>query len=119
MPESKSPPLVFRKTSLTARQPFPPASACSTLTRTRASLWFVRFSAGVSVPPGGFFFRLASFLDRWLVPLKSGVLVQHRLRRVGDGLPIGHRLVMPAARAGAAQEADPLAPGLGNEPVLV
>src|SRR6185369_9042348 len=119
MTESESPSLVFRKTSLTARQRFTPASACSPLTRTRASLWFVRFSAGVSVPPGGFFFCLASLLDRWLVPLKSGVLVQHRLRRVGDGLLIGHRLVMPAARAGAAQEADPLAPGVANDHVLV
>src|SRR6185369_4931355 len=119
MTESEFPSLVFRKTSLTARQRFTPASPCSTLTRTRASLWFVRFSAGVSFPPGGFFFRLASLLDRWLVPLKPGVLVQHRLRRVAEGFLIGHRLVMSAARAGVAQEADALAPDVGNDDVLV
>src|SRR5205809_6233008 len=88
MTESESPSVVFRKTSFTIRQRFTPASACSTFTRTRASFRFVRFSAGVSSPPRGFFFRLASFLDRWLVPLEPGVLVQHRLRWIGDVLPV-------------------------------
>src|SRR6185369_1067133 len=119
MTESESPSLVFRKTSLTARQRFTPASACSTRTRTRASLRFFRFSAGVSFPRGGFFFRLASFLDRWLVPLEPGVLVQHRLRRVGDVFLIGHYLVMARAGAGSAQEADAFALEVGNDDVLV
>ena len=119
MTESESPSLVFRKTSFTARQRFTPANACSTLTRTPANFRFVRFSAAVSSPPGGFFFRLASFLDLWLVPLKPGVFVQHRLGRVGDVLLIGHLLVVSPAGVGAAQEADALTVGVGDDHVLV
>src|SRR5581483_7202098 len=119
MTESESPSLVFRKTSFTMRQRFTPASACSTLTRTRANLRFVRFSAGVSSPPRGFFFRLASFLDRRLVPLESGVLVQHRPRRVGDALLVGNLLVVRLAGAGLTQEADALTAGVRDDHVLV
>src|ERR1043166_8521095 len=119
MTASESPSLVFRNTSFTARQRFTPASACSTLTRTRASFRFLRFSAAVSSPPRGFFFRLASFLDRWLIPLEAGVLVQDRLRRVADVFLIGHLLVVALARTGTAQEADALAPHVGDDHVLV
>lgn len=75
MAESETPSLVFRKTSFTMRERFTPARACSTLTRMRASFRFVRFSAAVSSPRGGFFFRLASPRYGWLVPLKPGVFV--------------------------------------------
>ena len=57
MAESETPSLVFRKTSVTMRERFTPARACSTLTRMRASFRFVRFSAAVSFPRGGFFFQ--------------------------------------------------------------
>src|SRR5437764_11738944 len=104
MTESESPSLVFRKTSLTARQRFTPAGACSTLTRTRASLWFVRFSARVSSPRGGFFFPLASFFARWLVPLKPGGPLHHPLPRAGYGFLTGPHLVMARAGAGSPQQ---------------
>ena len=101
------------------RQRFTPARACSTLTRTRANFRFVRFSAAVSSPPRGFFFRLASFLDRWLVPLEPSVLVQHRPRRVGDVLLIGNLLVVRLAGAGFAQEANAFTAGVRDDHVLV
>jgi hypothetical protein len=41
---------VLRSTSFTLRERFTPAKACSTRTRTREMLRFVRFSAAVSVP---------------------------------------------------------------------
>src|SRR3954451_672910 len=119
MTESEAPSLVFRKTSFTARQRFTPASACSTLTRTPANFRFARFSASVSSPPGGFFFRLASFLDLWLVSLEPAVLVQHRLGRVGDVFLIGDLLVVTPAGVGATQEADALTLGVGDDHVLV
>jgi hypothetical protein len=75
MAESETPSLVFRNTSFTMRQRFTPDRACSIWTRMRANFRLVRFSAAVSSPRGGFFFRLAGFLDRWLVPLESGILV--------------------------------------------
>src|SRR5947209_11918453 len=112
MTESESPSLVFRKTSFTMRQRFTPARACSTLTRTRANLRFVRFSAGVRSPPRGFFFRLASFLDRWLVPLEPGVLVQHRVRRIRDRFLVGDLLVVCLADVCVAQEPDAVTPGV-------
>jgi hypothetical protein len=57
MTESELPSPVFRSTSLTMRQRFTPESACSTLTRIRPRLRFVRFSAAVNSPPRGFFFN--------------------------------------------------------------
>src|SRR5258707_9885637 len=92
--------LVLRNPSLTMRERFTPARACSTLTRIRANFRFVRFSASVSVPRGGFVFRLAGFLDRRLIPLEPGILVQHRPRRVGDVLLIGDLLVVRFASVG-------------------
>src|SRR3954447_17738888 len=118
MAESESPSLVFRKTSFTMRQRFTPARACSTLTRTRANWRFLRFSAGVSSPPRGFFFRLASFLDCRLVPLEPGVLVQHRPRWVGDALLIGDLLVVRLAGVGLAQEADAFPADIRDDHVL-
>jgi hypothetical protein len=75
MTESETPSLVFRNTSFTMRQRFTPDRACSTLTRMRASFRLVRFSARLSSPRGGFFFRLASFFNRRLVTLESGIFV--------------------------------------------
>ncbi len=75
MAESETPSLVFRKTSFTMRERFTPARACSTLTRMRASFRFVRFSAAVSFPRGGFFFAWQVLVYGWLVLLKPGVFV--------------------------------------------
>src|SRR6185369_14034551 len=46
---------VLRKTSFTIRERFTPARACSTRTRTRASLRLWRFCPRVNVPLRGFF----------------------------------------------------------------
>ncbi len=56
MTESETSSAVFRNTSLTMRQRFTPASACSTRIRIRPNFRLARFSAAVSSPPGGFFF---------------------------------------------------------------
>ena len=91
---------LLRNTSLTIRLRFTPAMACSTRTRIRASLRLVRFSAFVSSRPRGFFFRLAGLLDRRLVPLKTGILVQDgprwitQVRLVRD--PLGQPLPVNA-----------------------
>jgi hypothetical protein len=119
MTESDTPSLVFRNTSFTMRQRFTPASACSTRTRMRANLRLVRFSAAVSSPRGGFFFRLASFLHHRLVPLESGILVQHRPRWIGDVFLVGDRLVGRLADLGATQELDRSLSDRGDDHVLV
>src|ERR1051326_6216930 len=119
MAESETPSLVFRRTSLTIRQRFTPARACSTLTRMRASLRFVRFSATVSVPRGGFFFRLAGLLHSWLVPLEAGILVQHGPRWIGDALAVSDLFVSRLAHVGAAQVADACRLDIGDDHVLV
>jgi hypothetical protein len=75
MAESEIPSLVFRKTSFTMRERFTPESTCSTWTRMRASFRFIRFSAAVSSPRGGCFFRLISPRSGRLVSLEPGVLV--------------------------------------------
>jgi len=79
----------------------------------------VRFSEGVSSPPRGFFFRVAGFRDRRLVPLKPGVLVQHRVRREGDGFLVGNLLVVRLADIRVAQEPDAVAPRVRDDDVLV
>src|SRR2546429_450941 len=93
MAESERASLVFRSTSLTIRQRFTPANACSTRTRMRPKLRLVRFWAGVNSPRGGFFFRLARLGHGRLVPLEATVLVQHRARRIGDAFAISDLLV--------------------------
>src|SRR5438270_9121864 len=108
MAESEIPSLVFRKTSFTIRERFTPARACSTLTRMRASFRFVRFSAAVSSPRGGFFFPLAGFLDRRVIPLESAILVQDGPRRIGNLFGIGNLLVVGLARARRARVVDAL-----------
>src|SRR5437870_10315684 len=90
------------------RQRFTPAIACSTRTRMRAYLRFVRFSAAVSSPRGGFFFRLAGFLHRWFVPLKAGIFVQHGSRWVSDARLVRNGLVGRLAGVVATQEANAL-----------
>lgn len=97
---------MFRNTSFTMRQRFTPERACSTLTRMRANFRFVRFSAAVSSPRGGFFFRLASFLDRRVIPLESGILVQDGPRRIGNFFRIGNPLVVGLAHTRMAQKVD-------------
>src|SRR5215471_16367999 len=94
MDTSDNPGFWLRNTSLTIRLRFTPAMACSTRTRIRANLRLARFSASVSWRPRGFFFRLASLLDRRLIPLKPGILVQGGARRVGQVRLVGDALVM-------------------------
>src|SRR5215472_8331609 len=119
MTASDTPSLVLRNTSLTMRQRFTPARSCSTFTRTRASFRLVRFSAAVSSPRGGFFFRLAGLLHRRLIALESGVLVQGGLRRVGDPLLLGYLFVMCLAGVRWAEVVNPLPPGVDDDHVLV
>src|SRR6266542_4302376 len=51
-------------------------------TQIWANFWLVRFSASVSSPRGGFFFRLAGLLHCRLIALESGILVQGGPRRI-------------------------------------
>src|SRR6266704_7123368 len=119
MTASDTPSLVLRKTSLTMRQRFTPARSCSTWTRICANLRLVRFSASVSSPRGGFFFRLAGFLHRRLIALESSILVQGGLRRIGDPFLIGYLFLMRLAGVRLAQVVNPLPPGVDDDHVLV
>ena len=64
--ETSSP--VFRNTSLTIRLRFTTESVCSTRTRMRLNFRLVRFSAGDSSPPGGFFSRVANLAEGAVPP---------------------------------------------------
>src|SRR5436189_886813 len=108
MTASDTPSLVLRNTPLTMRERFTPARSCSTLTRICANFRLVRFSASVSSPRGGFFFRLAGFLHCRLIALESAILVQGGCRRVGDSFLIGYLFVMHLARVRLAQVVNPL-----------
>src|ERR1700730_5798015 len=119
MTVSDTPSLVLRKTSLTMRERFTPARSCSTWTRICANLRLLRFSASVSSPRGGFFFRLAGFLHCRLIALEPGILVQGGLRRVGDPFLIGYLFVMRLARVRLAKVVNPLPPGVDDDHVLV
>src|SRR5438876_8146964 len=103
MTASDTPSLVLRKTSLTMRERFTPARSCSTWTRICANFRFVRFSASVSSPRGGFFFRLAGLLHCRLIALEPGILVQGGLRWIADPFLIGDLFVVPLARVRVAQ----------------
>src|SRR5207248_6796860 len=105
--------------SLTIRARFTPARPCSTFTRMCANFRFACFSAGVSFPPRGFFFRLACLLDRRLIALEARILVQLRPRRIADALLVRALLVVCLSGVGPAQEADPLAPGVQEDDVLI
>src|SRR5262245_27272951 len=119
MTVSDRPSFVLRNTSLTMRERFTPARSCSTLTRICANFRFVRFSASVSFPRGGFFFRLAGFLHRRLIALESGILVQGGPWRVGDPFLIGYLFVVRLAGARSAEVVNPSAPGVDDDHVLV
>src|SRR5947199_3366283 len=119
MDSSDDPGFLLRKTSLTIRLRFTPAMACSTRTRSCASLRLACFSAAVNSAPRGFFFRLAGLLHRRLIPLKSCVLVQGGPRRIGQVFLIGDPLLVRLTGIGAAQEQDLLIGGAGHEHVLV
>src|SRR5437773_9591956 len=119
MTASDTPSLVLRNTSLTMRERFTPARSCSTWTRICASFRLARFSASVSSPRGGFFFRLAGFLHRRLIALESGILVQGGPRRIGDPFLIGHLFVVRLAGARSAEVVNPFAPGVDDDHVLV
>src|SRR5262249_35811905 len=119
MTASDTPSLVLRNTSLTMRQRFTPARSCSTWTRICANFRLVRFSASVSSPRGGLFFRLAGLLHRRLIALESGVLVQGGPRRVGDSFRIGYLFVVRLSGARSAEVGNPLAPGVFYDPGLV
>src|SRR5262249_14834427 len=119
MDTSDTPDLLFRNTSLRIRLRFTPAMACSTRTRTRASLRLARFSASVNARPRGFFFRLAGPRDRRLVPLKTGVLVQDGPGRVLQVRLVGDALVMGLAGVRPAEEQDALIGAADQQHVLV
>src|SRR5205085_10330735 len=119
MTASDTPSLVLRNTSLTKRQRFTPARSCSTWTRICANFRLVLFSASVSSPRGGFFFRLAGLLHRRLIALESGVLVQGGPRRVGDSFLIGYLFVVRRAGARSAEVVNPFAPSVDDDHVLV
>src|SRR5437764_676523 len=119
MTASDTPSLVFRNTSLTMRHRFTPARSCSTWTRICANFRLVRFSASVSSPRGGFFFRPAGFLHRRLIALEAGILVQGGRRRVGDPFLIGYLFLVRLAGVRLAQVVNPLPPGVDDDHVLV
>src|SRR5438874_3121854 len=119
MTASDTPSLLLRNTSLTMRERFTPARSCSTLTRICANFRLVRFSASVSSPRGGFFFRPAGFLHRRLIALEAGILVQGGRRRVGDPFLIGYLFLVRLARVRLAEVVDPLPPGVDDDHVLV
>src|SRR5215831_196786 len=119
MTASDTPSLVLRNTSLTTRLRFTPARPCSTWTRICANFRLLRFSASVSSPRGGFFFRLAGFLHCRLIALESAILVHGGPRRVGDPFRIGYLLVVRLAGVGLAEVLNPLALGVDDDDVLV
>src|SRR5215208_4068625 len=119
MTASDTPSLVLRSTSLTMRERFTPARSCFILTRICANFRLVRFSTSVSLPRGGFFFRLAGFLHCRRIALESGIRVQGGLRRIADPFLIGYLFVMRLAGVRLAQVANPLAPGIDDDHVLV
>src|SRR6266481_1451209 len=119
MTASDTPSLVLRNTSLTMRQRFTPARSCSTWTRICANFRLVRFSAAVSSPRGGFFFRLAGLLHWRLIALKRRVLVQGGPGRIAQLLLVGYPLVVGLAGIRPTQEQDLLVRRTGNQHVLV
>src|SRR5438128_12203343 len=119
MTASDTPALVLRNTSLTIRERFTPARSCSTLTRTCANFRFVRFSASVRSPRGGFFFRLAGFLHGRLIALEAGVFVQGGPRRIGDRFLLGDLFLMDLARVRLSQVVNPFPPSVDDDHVLV
>jgi len=119
MEASDIPDFLLRKTSLTIRLRFTPAMACSTRTRSRASLWLASFSVAVSSRPRGFFFRLAGLLHRRLITLKPCVLIQGGPGRITQVLFIGDALVVGLARIRLTEEQNLLIRGAGHEYVLV
>src|SRR6266852_6100151 len=106
---------LFRKTSLTIRLRFTPAMACSTRTRSCANFRFLRFSAAVSSPPRGFFFRLAGLLHRRLISLKSCILVQDGIGWIGQLLLIGDPLVVGLTGIRPTEEDNLLIGSAGHE----
>src|SRR5262249_48013768 len=119
MTASDTPSLVLRNTSLTMRERFTPARSCSTRTRICANFRLVRFSASVSSPRGGFFFRLAGLLHRRLITLESGILVQGGLRRVGGPFLLRHPFFLRLAGVRLAEVVNPLPLGVDDDHVLV
>ena len=119
METSDNPGFLFRKTSLTIRLRFTPAMACSTRTRIRANWRLPRFSAAVSARPRGFFFRLAGLLDRRLIPLEPGILVQDGTGRVTQLRLVGDPLVIGLAGVSPAEEQDAFTGAADHEHVLV
>src|SRR5262245_7023705 len=111
--------LVLRKTSLTMRERFTPARSCSTLTRICANFRLVRFSASVSSPRGGFFFRLAGLLHRRLIALESAILVQGGHRWIADPFRFGYLFVVRLAGIRSAEVVNPFPPGVDEDHVLV
>ena len=70
-------------------------------------------------PSRWLFFPLTSFLDRRVIPLEAGILVQDGPRRIGNPFRIGDLLVVGLTRVRRAQEADPLPWQSHDDDVLV
>src|ERR1700737_1550015 len=104
MDSSDNSDFLLRKTSLTIRLRFTPAMACSTRTRSFASLRLTCFSTAVSSRPRGFFFRLAGLLHRRLIPLKPCVLIQGGTGWIRQLFLIGDPLVVRLTRIRPAEE---------------
>ena len=119
MDVSDNPGFLFRKTSLTIRLRFTPAMACSTRTRSFASLRLTSFSAAVSSCPRGFFFRLAGLCHRRLIPLKPCVLIQSGTGWIRQVFLIGDPLVVGLTGIRPAEEQNLLIRGAGHEDVFV
>src|ERR1700722_4597829 len=70
--------------------------------------------SGGEFPSGRLLLRLVGYYYRWLVPLKSGVFVEDRLRGIANGFIISNLFVMGLADTSVAQEADTV-PWLGHD----
>src|SRR5437868_2294474 len=120
------PPSPSRRSSLWCSAVRPSRSGNASRRRARAPRRRGRRTAAGSAPspPGSAprheaFFRLARLPHARLVALEARVLQQPGLARVADALALGHLLVVRLARVRAAQVADPTAPGVDDDHVLV
>jgi len=98
---------LLRNVSFTMRLRFTPARACATYTRT------------LDTRRLAFFFRLASYLDRRLIPLESRILIQDGFSGINDVFLISNLLVVCLAGVGGTEKQDSFAHGIHHQDVLV
>src|SRR5215831_12425427 len=118
MAKSENWALVLRSTSFTIRARFTPASACSTLTRRRASARLCRFSLFDNFPLYGFF-RLPSLVHRRFIALQARVLIQAGPAGITERFVIGNLLVVDLPGIGLTQVAYPRGLGMDDHHILV